>query len=78
MSNTKGKLMTNYKITVAYDENAPHYTQQFSDELEAHKSFASYLDWGFADEYSTVNLYTPNGKCYTKLFYREGRKVVEK
>ena len=70
--------MTNYKITVAYDENAPHYTQQFSDELEAHKSFASYLDWGFANEYSTVNLYTPSGKCYTKLFYREGRKVVVK
>ena len=45
-----------YKITVAYDENAPHYTQQFSDELDAHKSFASYVDWGFADEYSTVNL----------------------
>jgi hypothetical protein len=69
--------MTNYKITVAYDENAPHYTQQFSDELEAHKSFASYLDWGFADEYSTVNLYTPSGKCYTKLFYRGGKVVVK-
>jgi hypothetical protein len=67
-----------YKITCAYDENAPHCTQQFSDELDAHKSFANYVDWGFADEYSTVNLYTPSGKCYTKIFYREGRRVVEK
>ena len=57
-----------YKITVSYDEQPVHYTQQFADELEAHKSFASYVDWGFADEYSTVNLYTPSGKCYTKLF----------
>ena len=67
-----------YKITVAYNEQPIHYTQQFSDELEAHKSFAKYLDWGFADEYATVNLYTSSGKCYTKIFYREGRKVVEK
>ena len=70
----KGKLM--YKITVAYDENAPHYTQQFSDELDAHKSFASYVDWGFADEYSTINLFTPSGKCYTKIFHRNGKVVL--
>jgi hypothetical protein len=30
-----------------------------------------------ADEYATVNLYTPTGKCYTKLFYRDGRVVVK-
>jgi len=67
-----------YKLTVAYDSNPEHWSQQFSDELDAHKEFAKYLDWGFADEYSTVNLYTPSGKCYTKIFYREGRRVVEK
>jgi hypothetical protein len=67
-----------YKITVAYDEKIAHHTQQISDELEAHKEFAKYVDWGFANEYSTVNLYTPSGKCYTKIFYREGRRVVEK
>ncbi len=67
-----------YKITVAYDENSYHYIKEFSDELEAHTEFAKYIDWGFADEYSTVNLYTPSGKCYTKLFYREGRRVVVK
>jgi hypothetical protein len=67
-----------YKITCAYDEQPAHFTQQISDELEAHKTFAKFVDWGFAQEYSTVNIYTPSGKCYTKIFYREGRKVVER
>ena len=68
-----------YKITVTYDEaTAPDYTFQYSDELQAHKEFAKYIDWGFANEYSTVNLSTPTGKMYTKIFYREGRKVVER
>lgn len=69
---TKEKLM--YKITVAYDEQPAHATFSYSDELQAHTEFAKYIDWGFADEYSTVNLFTPSGKCYTKLFYREGRR----
>ena len=25
----------------------------------------------------TVNLFTPTGKCYTKLFYRSGEVVVK-
>jgi len=29
-----------YKITCAYDEQPAHFTQQISDELEAHKTFA--------------------------------------
>lgn len=67
-----------YKITIAYDEKPIHWTQQYSDELQAHKAFAGFTDWGFANEYSTVNLYTPSLKCYTKIFYREGRRIVEK
>jgi len=67
-----------YKITVAYDENAPHWSKPFNDEMEAWKDFFSFSDWGMANEYSTVNLFTPSGKCYTKVFYREGRKVVTK
>jgi hypothetical protein len=68
-----------YKITVTYDENTSPYGEwHYADELQAHKDFAKFVDWGFADEYSTVNLYTPSGKCYTKIFYREGRRVVEK
>ena len=32
---------------------------------------------GFANEYSTVNIYNSEMKCFTKIFYREERKVVE-
>ena len=67
-----------YKITIAYDSNTPHWTKPYNDEMEAWKDFFSFTDWGFANEYSTVNLYTPTGKCYTKVFYRENRKVVTK
>jgi len=67
-----------YKITVSNDGAPIQWSQDYSDELEAHKNFAKFIDWGFADEYSTVNLFTPSGKCYTKIFYREGRRVVER
>ena len=67
-----------YKLTVAYDENPIHWTKEYKDELQAHEAFAEFNDWGFADEYATVNLHTPSLKCYTKIFYREGRKVVTK
>ena len=73
---TKGKLM--YKITLAYDNNAPHWQKDYANEFEAWKDFFAFTDWGFANEYSTVNLMTPTGKMYTKTFYREGRKVVTK
>ena len=75
MPNTKGKLM--YRITVANDGNAPHWEREYSDELNAHEEFAKFIDWGFADEFSAVNLFTPSGKCYTKIFHRNG-KVVKK
>ena len=68
----------NYAITVAYDGNAPHWTGRYSDALTAVNEFNKHIDWGFADEYSTVNLSEPSGKMHTKLFYREGRKVVSK
>ena len=66
-----------YKITVANDENPIHWSKEYSDELNAHEEFAKFIDWGFADEYSTINLFTPSGKCYTKLFYRSGEVVVK-
>jgi len=68
-----------YKITVTHDSNpVPIGVYSYSDELQAHKEFAKFIDWGFANEYSTVNLLTPTGKMYTKIFYRKDRKVVEK
>jgi hypothetical protein len=68
----------NYAITVAYDGNAPHWIGRYSDALTAVNEFNKHIDWGFADEYATVNLSEPSGKMHTKLFYREGRKVVTK
>jgi hypothetical protein len=64
-----------YKITVAHDDLAPHWSKEYQDELLAHEEFAKFTDWGFADEYKTVNLFTPSGKCYTKIFYRNGKVV---
>jgi hypothetical protein len=67
-----------YQITVSNDGQPIHWNKNYADELEAHKEFAKFIDWGFADEYATVNLMTPTGKMYTKIFYREGRRVVER
>ena len=68
----------NYAITVAYDGNAPHWTGRYTDALTAVNEFNKHIDWGFADEYATVNLSEPSGKMHTNVFYREGRKVVSK
>jgi hypothetical protein len=62
-----------YKVTCQYDfEESPHWSANYEDEFEAWKSFFSFTDWGMANEYSTVNIYTPALKCYTKVFYRNG------
>jgi len=67
-----------YAVTVSYDSKPVHWTGRYSDALSAVNTFNSFEDWGFADEYATVNLSEPSGKMHTKLFYREGRKVVFK
>ena len=67
-----------YSVTVSYDSKPVHWTGRYSDALSAVNTFNSFEDWGFADEYATVNLSEPSGKMHTKLFYREGRKVVFK
>jgi len=67
-----------YAVTVSYDSKPVHWTGRYSDALSAVNTFNSFVDWGFADEYATVNLSEPSGKMHTKLFYRKGRKVVFK
>lgn len=67
-----------YQISVSYDGKAIHFNQNYADALEAFSAFLSFTDWGWANEYSTVNLQMPTGKMYTRIFYREGRKVVTK
>jgi hypothetical protein len=67
-----------YKVTCQYDfEESPHWSANYEDEFEAWKSFFSFTDWGMANEYSTVNIYTPALKCYTKVFYRNGMVVTK-
>jgi len=70
-----GYLM--YKLTCAYDSNAPHWSAEYESEFGAWENFFLFTDWGMANEYSTVNLYTPAGKCYTKVFYRSGMVAVK-
>lgn len=66
-----------HKITVTYDEAIePFITMKIADPLDAFTEFLKFKDWGFADEYSTVNLLLPSGKLYTKIFYRKDRLVV--
>ena len=67
-----------YQISVSYDSNPLHYSKNYADALEAFEAFGKYTDWGFANEYSIVNLLMPTGKMYSRIFYREGRKVVTK
>ena len=64
-----------YVVTSAYDGKEPHWTQRYEKEYGAWEVFFQCVDWGFANEYRTVNLYTPTGKCYTKIFYRKDREV---
>ena len=70
-----------YKVIAIDDPTATNGTRWEKDcesLQEAVDVYEGFTDWGFANEFSTVNIYTPAGKCYTKVFYREGRRVVTK
>jgi len=62
-----------YRLTTAYDGQAPHHIFNLADALEAFNAFAKCVDHGFANEYATYNLTMPDGKMYTKIFYRSGK-----
>ena len=40
--------------------------------LDAVNVFNSFIDYGDAKEYRTVNLSEPSGKLHTKIFYTNG------
>ena len=61
-----------YKLTIAYDGNAPIITETYSDALTAVNSFNKCSDFGDAKEYATYNLSEPSGKMHTKIFYTNG------
>ena len=68
-----------YSVTCTYDgDKSPHWTGRFNNALDAVDTYNKFVDWGLANEYSTVNLSEPSGKLHTKTFYREGRRVVTK
>ena len=62
-----------FKITVAYDGNAPHWSAIYTNAVDAVEEFNKFNDFGWAATYLTVNLFEPNGKCHTKHFYRNNQ-----
>jgi hypothetical protein len=66
-----------YKVTCAYDGEPSHFSIEFDNALDAVNSYRSFIDWGFAKEFSTVNLSEPNGKMHTKNFYRTGKVTTK-
>jgi len=66
--------MERYTLTCTYDgQESTTQKWLYADALEAFNDFAKFVDHGFALQYSTVNLSLPNGKMYTKVFYRNGK-----
>lgn len=62
-----------YSVTTTNDNDTkPSWIGRYSDALSAVRSFESFVDHGFADEYRTVNLSEPSGKMHTKILYRSG------
>jgi hypothetical protein len=66
-----------FKIVSWNDKNNYcSFNKEFYDCLSAIRCFESFVDHGIADEFRTVNLFEPNGKCHTKIFYRGGKVVT--
>ena len=62
-----------YSVTCTYDgDKSPHWTGRFNNALDAVDTYNKFVDWGLANEYSTLNLSEPSGKMHTKIFYRDG------
>jgi hypothetical protein len=62
-----------YSVTCTYDgDRSPHWTGRYDNAIDAVNSWNKFIDWGMAQEYSTVNFSEPNGKMHTKIFYRNG------
>jgi len=62
-----------YAVTATNDgNNGTTWAGRYDNALEAVNVFNTFIDYGFADEYRTINLSEPNGKMHTKIFYRNG------
>lgn len=62
-----------YAVTSTNDNNTkPNWVGRYDNALDAVSVYLSMVDYGFAEEYRTVNLSEPSGKMHTKVFYRNG------
>ena len=63
-----------YSVTVTYDSaTTPKWVGRYSDALSAVEVYQKFIDHGFANEYSTINLSEPSGKMHTKVIDRMGK-----
>ncbi len=63
-----------YSVTVTYDSGVkPNWIGRYSDALSAVEVYQKFVDVGFANEYSTINLSEPSGKMHTKIIDRMGK-----
>jgi hypothetical protein len=62
-----------YAVTSTNDnDTSPVWVGRYSNALDAVNVFNSFIDYGDAKEYRTVNLSEPSGKLHTKIFYTNG------
>lgn len=62
-----------YSVTITNDnERTPSWIGRYENALDAVNVYNACVDYGFAQEYRTINLSEPNGKMHTKIFYRNG------
>jgi antitoxin component YwqK of YwqJK toxin-antitoxin module len=62
-----------YAVTSTNDSATnPNWVGRYANALDAVNVFNSFIDYGDAKEYRTVNLSEPNGKLHTKIFYSNG------
>ena len=62
-----------YSVTMTNDGHAKaDWISRHDNALDAVEVYQRFVDHGFANEYSTVNLSEPSGKMHTKILYRSG------
>jgi len=62
-----------YAVTSTNDNaTSPNWVGRYSNALDAVNVYNTFIDYGDAKEYRTVNLSEPSGKLHTKIFYTNG------
>lgn len=63
-----------YSVTSTNDnDTTAKWIGRYDNALDAVNVYNSMVDYGFANEYRTINLSEPSGKMHTKIFYRDGK-----